>query len=78
MKRLPLVLGAVLLVLFVSMIGHTVLVGDERCDFCGATMLFDHATPGLGAKLAIYRCPKCDQRGQREFRTDGTVNWTEW
>lgn len=80
MKRTAIISGSLLLVLFAASIAESLVVNDERCDACGKTMDFDYAQPGLGATLALYRCPdrECDQRGQREFRSDGTINWTEW
>ena len=71
---------AALLVFASSIVGSLVSGPDERCDFCGRMMQYDYAQPGVNAVLVIYRCPdrECDQRGQREYRNEGTINWTEW
>ena len=81
LHRFGLVVGCVALILFASSIVGSLISGpDERCDFCGQLMEYEYAQPGVNAVLVIYRCPdrSCDQRGQREFRDDGTIHWTEW
>ena len=79
--RVGFTVGCAALFLFVSSIVGSLVSGpDEKCDFCGKTMQYDYAQPGVHAVLVLYRCPdrSCDQRGQREYRDDGTINWSEW
>lgn len=78
LKTLSGIVGAILLLLFVASIVQDLSASDERCDFCGTQMKYDYAQPSVNAVLVVYRCHECDQRGMREFRDDGTINWTEW
>jgi hypothetical protein len=78
LKTLSIAIGAVLAVLFLASIVSDLVIADERCDECGEVMEYDYAQPGVNAVLVIFRCHKCDQRGQRAYLDDGRIEWTEW
>lgn len=78
LRKLGIASGCAVLLLFAASVSRSLTAIDERCDNCGETMDYAYAQPSLNSVVVVYRCRNCDQRGQREFRDDGTIHWTEW